>query len=254
MIHNAVTIARHKTHWPTVLVVSLALHGLALVAFAHSDGAHADEPRDIVVDLVMVPNPPPKPSVHKAPEQKTARSEQPRKRARHAPKRATRAVRSTARAKPSVKRQVTKRVEKRERREPVAADVRSTFESALADEGQRAVAFAPKAPRWLGGDALPNQHDGSAMVSDRNARATYAPQPRYPLSARRMGIVGRVLLRVQVDAQGRVKATQIATSSGFDVLDEAAKKAVMRWKFAAASRSGRSIASWVRVPIRFRMQ
>jgi protein TonB len=58
------------------------------------------------------------------------------------------------------------------------------------------------------------------------------PPPEYPRRAIRLSIEGRVLIEVTVDAQGSVTACKVLKSSGHDVLDRAALKAVRTWRFS----------------------
>ncbi|MGH7812537.1 MAG: energy transducer TonB [Candidatus Binataceae bacterium] len=86
------------------------------------------------------------------------------------------------------------------------------------------------------------------------AQAAYGqnPLPPYPASARRREEEGTVTLRVLVGADGAAERVEIAQSSGFDALDEAAAETVRsRWRFIPARRAGRAAESWVLVPIRF---
>ena len=63
----------------------------------------------------------------------------------------------------------------------------------------------------------------------------------YPPEARRLGIEGRVQLRVGVDRQGNVRWTRVIKSAGYG-LDEAAKQALARSKFKPAhSCDGREV-------------
>jgi protein TonB len=64
---------------------------------------------------------------------------------------------------------------------------------------------------------------------------------------------GTVVLNVRVDAEGRVAAVQVKTSSGFAVLDTAAAGAVQRWEFAPARSGERAVSSDVEVPVRFKL-
>jgi periplasmic protein TonB len=60
------------------------------------------------------------------------------------------------------------------------------------------------------------------------------------------------MLHVLVGADGSVKRVEIAESSGFEALDDAAAEAVhLRWRFIPARRAGAYFESWVLVPIRF---
>jgi protein TonB len=77
------------------------------------------------------------------------------------------------------------------------------------------------------------------------------PRPAYPMVARRMGWEGRVVLNVEVLAEGSCGDANVFQSSGHDVLDNAAMKAVKTWRFVPATRAGRPITQWVRIPIPF---
>lgn len=80
------------------------------------------------------------------------------------------------------------------------------------------------------------------------------PRPRYPLSARRRGLEGRVVLRVFVEADGRVRSVDIVTSSTHPVLDTAAVEAIAGWRFDPARRSGVAVAAWIDIPVAFRLR
>ena len=77
------------------------------------------------------------------------------------------------------------------------------------------------------------------------------PPPMYPSGAKRAGEEGRVLLRVLVSADGRAQTVEIAKSSGFDRLDDAAIDAVRRWRFVPARRGDANVAAHVNVPVAF---
>lgn len=79
------------------------------------------------------------------------------------------------------------------------------------------------------------------------------PAPAYPLGARRMGVQGKVLLRVHVSAEGAATEVQLHKSSGFPALDEAALAAVRKWRFAPARQGSEAVAAWVQVPIDFKL-
>ena len=76
------------------------------------------------------------------------------------------------------------------------------------------------------------------------------PQPRYPSLARRRGEEGRVLLRLTVNATGRVEAVSVVHSSGFELLDQEAQRTVARWRFQSPP-TERMVAQ---IPITFRLR
>ena len=96
---------------------------------------------------------------------------------------------------------------------------------------------------------------GTGQVGAPFTQARYreTPQPHYPDSARREGKEGRVLLRVLVDEEGRSKLIEVNTSSGHDMLDQAAIEALKKWRFMPARASGKPVETWVKVPIEFQL-
>jgi protein TonB len=77
--------------------------------------------------------------------------------------------------------------------------------------------------------------------------------PRYPEAARRRGEQGRVVLRVDVSADGAPIDVTVTEGSGFPSLDAAALGAVRQWRFVPAMRGGTPVAAVAQVPIRFRL-
>ena len=79
------------------------------------------------------------------------------------------------------------------------------------------------------------------------------PKPKYPLIAKRYGYEGLLILSVYVLESGRVGKIQLKKSSGYDVLDNSALKAVKGWVFVPGMRNGKPASSWVVVPVRFNL-
>lgn len=82
----------------------------------------------------------------------------------------------------------------------------------------------------------------------------FTPRPRYPTVAIRRGYEGTVMLNVQVLPNGEPKEVTIFKSSGYKVLDKAALSAVKKWKFVPAQRGFKTVSSWAKVPIEFRLE
>jgi periplasmic protein TonB len=80
------------------------------------------------------------------------------------------------------------------------------------------------------------------------------PKPVYPTLSRQLGEEGKVVLRVHVDADGRVMEVAIKASSGLPRLDSAAHAAVAQWRFVPARRGDTAIDAWVLVPIVFKLE
>ena len=81
-----------------------------------------------------------------------------------------------------------------------------------------------------------------------------SPPPPYPPQALQQQQQGEVLLRVSIDASGKVSTVEIERSSGHRLLDQAARRQVLRhWRFAPAQRDGQAIEAQGLVPINFRI-
>lgn len=71
------------------------------------------------------------------------------------------------------------------------------------------------------------------------------PSPEYPPQSKRLGEEGVTLLRLYVLEDGRIGEAQIAKSSGFPRLDEAAVKNAKRtWKLQPGTENGKPVAMW----------
>lgn len=88
---------------------------------------------------------------------------------------------------------------------------------------------------------------------DLQASCVACPIPRYPRRARRRGWEGVVDLRLRIDGAGRVSAVNVARSSGFGVLDDAAAAAARRSRFQLRSREEMSGVVWGRMRYRFEL-
>ena len=104
------------------------------------------------------------------------------------------------------------------------------------------------------------KHTNTAPVAPRQARLDAPPKPKrnirpdYPKGARQRGEQGDVVLEIRVNAEGAVDHVQVAASSGFAELDEAAVRAAKGAKFSPA-RSGRDpVASTARLKLQFKLK
>jgi len=79
-------------------------------------------------------------------------------------------------------------------------------------------------------------------------------QPIYPSRLLSKGIGGKVVVAVTVDEGGRVVAAKVRSSSGTRDLDDAALKAVRKWKFKPAVRGGRKAKATALVPFNFEVK
>lgn len=101
---------------------------------------------------------------------------------------------------------------------------------------------------------------GNAEVVEEAAPARVDPgyrslfKPAYPLSARRRGIEGTVVLRVEVLTSGEPGRVEVARSSGDDALDDSAREAVRQLRFNPAQKGGKAIVGWANVPYQFKLE
>jgi periplasmic protein TonB len=117
-------------------------------------------------------------------------------------------------------------------------------ESAVAAADERAGATPP---------AVAGNVPVPVAAARYDAAYLHNPRPAYPPLSRRLGEEGRVLLRVRVGADGHPVAVDVDTSSNFERLDEAARRAVGNWRFVPARRGDEPVEGSVRVPIVFRL-
>ena len=77
--------------------------------------------------------------------------------------------------------------------------------------------------------------------------------PRYPRFIKKQGIEGQVWLNVEVLKNGSVGRIEVLKSlnAGKNGLDQAAMKAVKKWKFEPAKNGGKPITVWVKFPLTF---
>ncbi|WP_394134348.1 energy transducer TonB [Aliivibrio fischeri] len=75
--------------------------------------------------------------------------------------------------------------------------------------------------------------------------------PRYPRIAQRKGIEGTALYEIWLNENGKQIKQELITSSGAQVLDEAALNAIRDWQFSPQVINGQAIAHRVQIPVRF---
>ncbi len=116
---------------------------------------------------------------------------------------------------------------------------------------------APAGPPELnlgGGDDLTNAlASGPAVVPARIDARFRNREPVYPPSAARRGERGTVMLSIHVGPDGAVAGIDVADSSGFILLDRAARDAVATWHFLPAVRDGRPLAADMKLRVVFQL-
>lgn len=112
-----------------------------------------------------------------------------------------------------------------------AAPTGNTAYGAVPKQGSDETPQAYRAPKYVppgGADTEP--------IIDQDYK------PPYPEEAKRNGIEGTVLLRVRVEADGRVSEVEVLRGLGYG-LDEAAREGIKRIKFKPAIKGGEPVAT-----------
>lgn len=78
--------------------------------------------------------------------------------------------------------------------------------------------------------------------------------PTYPAISRRMGEEGKLVLRVELDENGRIDDAKVINSSGYERLDTAALTAVKSWQCNPSRRNGQPIRAVALQPFNFVLQ
>jgi len=76
----------------------------------------------------------------------------------------------------------------------------------------------------------------------------------YPRKAVRKGWEGQVVVAAEILPDGSVGRTELAKTSGHEVLDRAALNAIKTWKFSEASCEEDAIPQYVDIPVMFKIQ
>ncbi len=120
-------------------------------------------------------------------------------------------------------------------------------------ESQRAEKTPPAPPAAVRAEASPAAPAAAVpLVKAKHDPAfLHNPKPKYPALANRRNWEGKVVLRVEVTAQGTSAGVAVAQSSGYDVLDESALEAVKAWRFVPARRGDTPVPDTVLITINF---
>lgn len=95
------------------------------------------------------------------------------------------------------------------------------------------------------GDAV----EKTGPIADRATHTANAP--KYPADALAKGVSGKVVLLIDIDAQGNPTAVAVKHSEPAGVFDAEATAAVWDWKFEPAVEAGKPVASQILVPVQF---
>jgi len=143
--------------------------------------------------------------------------------------------------------------------QPAMPQARKAAVAALPKPEQIAAQPAPAAvqPAKAAVVAASEQPAAPAIAdTEPDYKASYLnnPPPAYPMVARRNGLQGRVVLNVEVLADGICGQINIHKSSGYAMLDNAALQTVKTWRFLPARQAGRTVDKWFMIPIQFSLK
>jgi len=161
-----------------------------------------------------------------------------------------------------------RRAPKTEKTEPQIVQPSPAFVAPAVEnaEGPTVAAVTTTDPTLPSGPATSpvETSDAEGEVTDFDLKGALAAYKRklsralkkdynYPRAARRAGIEGRAIVRILIDASGNVLSVELASSSGHDILDNAALEAARSVKHVpAAPDSLRWGERHIKVPFRFR--
>jgi len=94
---------------------------------------------------------------------------------------------------------------------------------------------------------------GDSVVPARPDASYHNREPIYPPDAASRGERGVVSLLIHVSPAGLATAVEVTKSSGFVLLDRAARDAIETWHFLPAIRGGAPVAATMPLRVRFEL-
>lgn len=85
---------------------------------------------------------------------------------------------------------------------------------------------------------------------DGQPRALFVPRPTYPVSLRKSGVSGRVVVNCVIDSEGNARDLSIHQST-HRAFNSAALNAISRARFQPATKGGWTVAAHAQIPFRF---
>ncbi len=141
-----------------------------------------------------------------------------------------------------------------------AAGVKSTDEI-LAEKPINLAQNLPPGSGGVGGTLRPGTTGGGSGIEvvpyykvEVKPEPIFLPDLEYPELAKKAGIQGRVLVKMEIDIDGTVMDAQIIQSSGNQNLDEAALKCARRCRFKPAMQHQKPVRVWVSMPFDYRLE
>lgn len=143
-----------------------------------------------------------------------------------------------------------------------AADVSTPLSRPLADDPLSGEPPVPVTRLRPVPAATPQRHEPVQTTTPAAPKVQHdyqAPSPvdplrvDYPRSAQRRGLEGTVVIEVMVGPTGAIESGRVLESSGRDLLDDAALRAVTSCPFRPARLDGLPVRGVVEIPVRFEL-
>lgn len=216
-MHKREGFAQQKGLSPTALAVTIAIHaaGLAAILLVRGDHILVDHGPEAITLIPIAPSPPPPPR-NDDPVRKSGKTERPID-------------------------------------NPIPID-----QGTIDHSGPIIVPIGP-----IGGDGTdggtviePVRTDPLPVIVEATPDPRFARdfQPPYPPAMQRMGREGKVVVRVLVGGDGRVKAAEIVSSDDPAFSTVTQRQALSRWRFRPGTRDGAAVESWKTLTVRFEMK
>jgi protein TonB len=163
-------------------------------------------------------------------------------------------------AKPIVKKQAVKSKPVKTKPQPVAKPKKPQPPKPVA---KKVPEPAEKKPNNLAREPEPEQKvapttesqgvTAQAVLVDKPTFVSQPVQPRYPRSAQKRGIEGVAVYEIWLDAHGKQIKQVLIESSGAEMLDISALRAIKQWQFSPHISGGQQVAHRVQIPVRFKL-
>jgi protein TonB len=104
-----------------------------------------------------------------------------------------------------------------------------------------------------GGGLGPGQQEFQVTQVDKPPEIVNRVEPDYPRTARLRRLSGRVVVKLLVDPQGRVRRQSIVEATPGGTFDGCVLEAVAKWRFKPGCYKGQPVSTWVVMPIQFKL-
>ncbi|WP_413723557.1 TonB family protein [Sodalis sp. RH24] len=257
---SALASAPKKNHQPKLTIAAVVLAHLALIAVAitHTtqyrplDIINPAEQTSVEVTMVEAPQPeaPPVPQVTETPPVLTAdNGERDVAQTEAAPVVAAPEIKPETPPPPKPQLKPKPKIIVKPKPEPVIS--RSQAQAKPSPLQNAKVADQAALPATSQGEMLKSVPN--AVPKTVSTVGCQVPAPDYPRKAKRLQEEGEVLIRLVINANGTLGRSDVARSSGYDDLDQAAMAAVSRIRCNPYVENGQAIAVMTVQPITFKL-